>query len=270
MQEAAPIGFKVHYDFNPNSDYLTICPILIELEKFSVAGRFEDVLPAKDEDGHRLLREQCQKPIIIHHGPAECMIKHLCDGYMAGHAPVGVALKVRVVAEITNTPIMYQQAGGHINQVFLAHEAAVIPTATVDHVNLCHLWKDDVTVETMPIVGGSIQVPEGSGLGVTLDRAKLKRYAASEPYEKGRFLVRLRYAMGLTVYLRYDPDGPEQSDGIRLREWLHDNTAPGPVPSYENPIVSDFWDRDDDPTDFDQIWDRIESGSIWTESGDVT
>ena len=29
--------------------------------------------------------------------------------------------------------------------------------ATIDHVNVSHLWKEDVTVEEMPVVGGSVQ-----------------------------------------------------------------------------------------------------------------
>ena len=41
MQEAAPPGFKVHYDFNANSNYYTMKPVLDELARFAVVGRFE-------------------------------------------------------------------------------------------------------------------------------------------------------------------------------------------------------------------------------------
>ncbi len=44
MQEVAPPGFKVHFDFNANLDFYTICPILLELERFPVSSRFEDVI----------------------------------------------------------------------------------------------------------------------------------------------------------------------------------------------------------------------------------
>jgi L-alanine-DL-glutamate epimerase-like enolase superfamily enzyme len=264
MQEAAPPGFKVHYDFNANSEYYTMRPILAELERFPVAGRFEDVVRAEDEDGYRMLRETCKLPIIVHHGPAEFMVKGLVDGYMAGHAPIGMGLKLGAVAEMTNTPIMFQQAGGTINQAFLAHEVSVVKAATIDHVNLCHLWKEDVTVETMPVVGGSVQVPQGPGLGVTLDLDKLERCKA-EPAPERPFLVRLRYKDGLTVYVRHNPSQPGHADNLRYLERLHGFKAPGPPPSYVNEVVTDFWEGEDEPEVFERLWQDAASGAVWRQ-----
>jgi L-alanine-DL-glutamate epimerase-like enolase superfamily enzyme len=265
MQQAAPPGFKIHYDFNANSTYYAMRPILAELERFPVAGRFEDVLPSRDEDGYRLLREQSQRPIIAHHAPPEFMVKKLAHGYMAGHAPLGLALKLGAVAELTNTPIMLQQCGGTINQAFLAHEAAVLRMATIDHVDLCHLWKEDVTAQTMPVVGGSVQVPEGPGLGVKLDREKLERCCLARPLEPGRFLVRLRYADGLTVYLRHDPQQPGATDNLRFHERLHHFGVPGPPPSYASAVVADFWEGKDDPAEFERRWQQTAQGPAWVQ-----
>ena len=154
MQKVAPCGFKVHYDFNANLDFYTMCPILKELERFPVAGRAEDVIVPTDEDGLRLLRQKCKLPILVHHGSAALMRKGLCDGFMSGHSPVGLAAKLAALAEYTGTPLMLQNAGGTINQAFLAHQVAVFRMATIDHVSLYNLWKDDVTVESMPVVSG--------------------------------------------------------------------------------------------------------------------
>jgi len=78
--------------------------------------------------------------------------------------------------------------GGNLSMGFLAHQAAVYKMAALPGMPLNNLWKDDITVESMPIVAGSVQVPEGPGLGVTLDRRKYEQYAAtSRPYP-GRFL----------------------------------------------------------------------------------
>ena len=44
IQKVAPPGFKVHYDFNADSNLEAVGPVLKELEKFSVAGRIEDPL----------------------------------------------------------------------------------------------------------------------------------------------------------------------------------------------------------------------------------
>jgi hypothetical protein len=191
------------------------------------------------------------------------MVKKLCDGYMAGHAPLGLALKVGAVAELTNTPVMYQQCGGMINRAFLAHEAAVIRKATIDHVDLGHLWKEDVTREILPVVSGSVAVPSGPGLGVRIDREKLERYTQAPPEPTGRFLVRVRYSDGLTLYLRHDPDRPGQADALRFQSRLHGYQAPAPPPAYANPVSSDFWDE---PTpEFERLWEQSGSGPVWVK-----
>src|SRR5262249_31069944 len=159
-------------------------------------------------------------PIVVHHGPVEFLVDRLCDGLMAGHSSIGAAAKVAAIAESVNVPIMLQQCGGTINQACVAHEAAVFRMATMDHVTLCHLWKDDVTVETMPVVGGSVELPNGPGLGVTIDRKKLEQYATAARPQYRRFLVRLRHAGGLTVYCRHDPDQPGSVDSLRFAERL--------------------------------------------------
>ena len=157
---------------------------------------------------------------------------------------------------------MYQQAGGTINQAFLAHEVAVVRMATIDHVNLCHLWKEDVTTQTMPVIGGSVQVPVGPGLGIELDRDRLERCQVpiTDPPPS---LVRIRHAGGPTIYLRYDPGLPGHQDDMRYYERLHQFGVPGPPPSYVNEVITDFWEGDDDPAAFDRLWKQTESGPIW-------
>ena len=258
MQKAAPRGFQVHYDFNADSNLESMLPVLKELEKFPIAGRFEDVLRGEDRDGYRSLRQKCPLPVIVHHAPADVfMLERLCDGFMAGHAPVGEAMRLAAIAESTNTPFMLQQCGGTINQAFLAHEAAVFRMATIPHVDLAHLWTDDITVERMPVLGGSVAVPEGPGLGVTLDREKLLRYERAPRPRQTRFLVRARYAGGPTLYFRFNPDAP----GANLRALGGD--LPGPVPTYANPVETDFWDDTASP-EFDAWWKRTEAGPAWS------
>ncbi len=270
IQKVAPPGFKVHYDFNADSNVEAVEPVLKELEKFSVAGRIEDPLRAVDHEGYRILRESCSIPVLIHHGPADYFMRHgLCDGFMAGHAPVGLAAKLAGMAESANTPFMLQQCGGTINQAFLAHEAAVFKMAILDHVSLCHLWKEDVTVETMPVVNGSVQVLGKPGLGVTLDPDKLRRLSQAPRPRQGRFLVRMRYRSGFRVYFRFDPDAP----GSNLR-FLNPPDIPGPrlqrgTSGYANPVVTDFWDEEGSQ-DFERLWRETESGPVWKSEREST
>ena len=259
MQKVAPPGFKVHYDFNANSNVEAILPVIRELQRFPIAGRVEDPMPSKDHEGYRLLREKSQLPILIHHGPTEVMVDHLCDGYMAGHAAIGVAAKAAAVAEATNTPFMLQQGGGTINQAFLAHEVAAFKMALLDHVNLDNLWKDDVTTERFSVVGGSIAVPKGPGLGVTLDREKLEKYKKTPRPAPVRLLVRVKYKTGLTIFYRHNPESPGEL--YRLRS-LSRVDVPGPVPGYRNSVVGDFWEADD-TAEFAKTWKETESGPYW-------
>ena len=263
MQKVAPPGFKIHYDFNFNSDYYSMRPILAELERFPIAGRFEDVVPASDQDGYRMLREHCALPIILHHGPGALMAEKIVDGYMGGHAPIGPALKLGAISEATNTPIMFQQSGGTINQAFLAHEVSVVKKANIDHINVCHLWKEDVTTETMAVVSGSVEVPDGPGIGVHLDRERLQACKGDLPVLPPA-LVRMKYGDGLTIYLRHDPNRPGHTDDMRFLERLHQFRAPGPAPSYNNDIVTDFWAGEDDKAAFQRLWQESETGPMWT------
>jgi hypothetical protein len=171
---------------------------------------------------------------------------------------VGQAAKVAAVAESLNLPLLIQQTGGTINQAFLVHEASVFKPVTLAHVTLCHLWKDDITVETMPVVGGSVAVPKGPGLGVTLDREKLERYKKAPRPEQKRFLVRIQYANGRTIYVRHDPDKPRAIDSLMYHG---DEHLPGPAPGYGNALVTDFWDGDGS-ANFERLWKQAESGPV--------
>ena len=143
----------------------------------------------------------------------------------------------------------------------MAHQAAVFKMASLEAVTVSNLWSDDVTVEAMPVVGGALEVPDRPGLGVTLDRAKLERYAHAPRPEYGRFLVRVRYAGGPTLYFRHDPDAAGASLGLAWTPAGSD--FPGPVPGYGNKVVTDFWDAEGS-AEFDALWRRTGAGPVWT------
>lgn len=260
MQKVAPRGFKVLYDFNFNSTVDSVYPIMRELERFPIVDRIEDPLPSVDRAGYRLLREKCRIPILIHHGPVDFMTDGLCDGLITGHAPIGHAARVATIAEHTQTPFMLQQCGGTINQAFLAHEAAVFRMATLEHVNLCHLWEDDVTTERMPVIGSSIAVPKGPGLGVELDRDRLRKYSNTKRPKYGRMLVRIDYFGGPTIFARHNPERPGATDNLRFLNRLLEGDVPGPVPGYANPVRSEF--VDETSPEFEELWMKTADGAF--------
>ena len=264
MQDAAPPGFRVHYDFNANSHFAAIAPVIKKLEQFPVAGRIEDPITSSDPEGWGKIRELSSLPILAHHAPVDFMAKGLVDGLMSGHAAVGAAAKTAALAEHTGTPIMLQNCGGNLNQAFLAHQAAVFKMATIDHVNLARLWKDDVVREVMPIDDGHVQVPTGPGLGVTLDRAKLRKYASAPRPQYEPFLVRIRYDGGPTIYTRHDPHQAGATDNMRFLKRLLGEPIPGPVPAYNNLVITDFW-ADQDSPEFQRLWAATADGHVTVE-----
>lgn len=266
MQKVAPAGFRVHYDFNVNRDIETIAPILKEMSRFPVVGRIEDPIRTSDRDGYRRLIAESDLEILVHHGPVNYLVDRACDGYMAGHAPVGNAIEVAGVSAQSKLPFMLQQAGGQINQAFLAHEVAVFTGATIDHVNLAHLWSDNVTATRARVTNGTIAVPRGPGLGVALDRAKLEKYTRAPRPRYRPFLVRIRYRGGPTVIVRHEPQLPGATDNMRflarlLKGKVAGGKIPGPKPGYNNAVRSEFLDRDN-CDDFDRFWQATRKGAL--------
>jgi len=74
--------------------------------------------------------------------------------------------------------------------------------------------------------------------------------------------VRLRYAEGLTVYARHDPNRPGHADDLRSLARLHHHAAPGYTPAYANPITTDFLDENN-TADFSRLWQQTEAGPVW-------
>jgi len=249
MQAVAPKEFRVHYDFNMNSSRLAIEPVLDELKKFPIVGRIEDPITVYDPDGWKHFRKKYDFPIVAHHAPVDFLVMGAADGYMAGHAPIGSAIRSAAVAEQTGSSLMLQQCGTYITQAFQAHEAAVFPAATMAQVNLAELWTEHFTKESMPIRDGSIAVPDGPGLGITVDEEKLRELATNLRPEYRPFLVRIIYENGPTIVARHNPALDGHTDDMRFLARLlgRKSNLPGPKPGYMNEVRTEWWDDMDDP-----------------------
>ena len=116
---------------------------------------------------------------------------------------------------------------------FLAHQAAVFRDGDASWIPLANLWKDDSPSESMPVVSGSVQVPEGPGLGLKLDRQKYEKYGPPPgPIRDGSFPGS---AIGTVPLFTF---GPARS-ARALRTGSSD--LPGPVPGYGNAVLTDHW-----------------------------
>ena len=127
--------------------------------------------------------------------------------------------------------------------------------ATMDHVNLAELWNESVTNERMPIRNGAIDVPEGPGLGVTVNIEKLRHLAQAPRPQYKPFLVKIMYQNGPTIIARHNPD---VGSHVGFLKRLLGNRIPGPTPGYINHVRTEWWDDVDEPA-FQKAWKETEN-----------
>ena len=257
LQAMAPPGFKIHYDLTFDSTVEHILNLGRQLEKYPIAGAFEDPLRNEDFEGYRELRSRSRIPIYFHHLPLqgrEAMMG-LADGYLMGHTPVGNAIRRAGLFEAASIPFMLQNTGGSIMRAFVAHMATAFPGATLHHVTTAELWSEDVVTPVPEVAGGTLAVSDEPGLGLTLDREALSKWEGLEPPELPRALVRITYRGMSPVYGRL----PVRS--------LRDRPGTDPVymgafgGGYDQPVDMDYWD-DDASVEFARLWDRTGSGPV--------
>jgi L-alanine-DL-glutamate epimerase-like enolase superfamily enzyme len=255
MQAVAPQGFKVHYDLNFDSTVEHILNLGRQLERYPIAGAFEDPVRNEDFAGYRELRSRSPIPIYFHHLPLQGReaTMGLADGYLMGHTPVGNAIRRAGLFEASNIPFMLQNTGGNITRAFVAHMATAFPGATLHHVTATDLWAEDVVSPPFSVSGGTIAVSEEPGLGLTLDRGALARWEGVEPPELPRALVRILYRGMSPIYGRLPVNSLRDRSGVAP---AHLGAFGG---GYDQPVDMDFW-NDDGTAEFARLWDLTASG----------
>ena len=203
-EQVAPERFRIQYDFNHNRSLGVVLPILKRLEKSWVVGSVEDPLVLTDIDGWRRLREKTALPLYMHVPPLgglQEMLHGLADGYIIGEycGGFGDALQRGFAYSKANIPSVIQLTGGSLITAFALHMGAVLPR--VAHtITLDDNYTEDLAKERIPVIEGCSPVPEGPGLGVEVDEAKLQQMIAREPYQMPKVLGITRFAGGGTLY----------------------------------------------------------------------
>ncbi len=203
-EQVAPERFRIQYDFNHNRSLGVVLPILKRLEKSWVVGSVEDPLVLTDIDGWRRLREKTEIPLYMHVPPLgglQEMLHGLADGYIIGEycGGFGDALQRGFAYSKANIPSVIQLTGGSLITAFALHMGAVLPR--VAHtITLDDNYTEDLAKERIPVIEGCSPVPEGAGLGVEVEEAKLQEMIAREPYQMPKVLGITRFAGGGTLY----------------------------------------------------------------------
>jgi L-alanine-DL-glutamate epimerase-like enolase superfamily enzyme len=262
MQEVAPAGFKIHYDFTMGGTDDTMLGLLKELAQFPIAGCFEDVLEPNDVEGYIELRKRSPLPIVLHHcpfGATSEVLMGVADAYMLGHAKIGTAIRRAGLFEAAGVPFMLQNVGGNITRALTVHLQAAFPTGSFHFFSDTETWKSDVVKERFEPINGFIRVPERPGLGVTLDREELERLENLKLPEQKPFILKSTFKNGVRQYCIHDP----QDSIFMVRP---DRRRLLPM-SYVSPISTEYWD-DDGSLEFREMFERVEREGVVLERGE--
>jgi L-alanine-DL-glutamate epimerase-like enolase superfamily enzyme len=259
IEEVAPEGFKMHYDFTMHGTDDHMPELLAQLAQYRTTGCFEDPLPGADLEGYIDLRRRINKPIVLHHFPMGAtheVYMRPADIYMLGHAKIGDAIRRAGLFAAGDSPFMLQNVGGNITRAMVTHMMAAFPTGNFHFHNDTETWKSDIVKERLEPVNGFVRVPEAPGLGLTLDRDELERLKNLQLPGPTNWIIKSQFKNGTKMYYNM---GPGQSIHMvrpdRARQIPH---------SYAAPISTQYWD-DDGTSEYRAMFERIEQEGLVLE-----
>jgi len=261
MQAVAPKGFKIHHDFTMGGSDDHVFELLQKIEKYPIAGAFEDPLPERDIKGYAELRAKCRLPILYHHSPLGSGFEtqhRAADGYILGNSQIGAVLRHAGLFAMLETPFSWQNTGGTITRAMTLHMQAACKTAYLHFNNDTESWKEDVVKERLQPVNGLIRVPETPGLGLTLDRESLERLKKLQLPPQPKWIIKTRFANGTMMYNLGDTRSPifmVRPDARRLATL-----------SYDAPLNTEYWDPDGTP-EFRSMMQRLEKEGMVLQRG---
>ncbi|MCH2210850.1 MAG: hypothetical protein MK110_06080 [Fuerstiella sp.] len=259
MQAVAPKGFRIHHDLTMGGSDDHTFELLEKISRYPIAGCFEDPLPSRDIEGHAELRKKCRLPIYYHHSPLGAGFEtqsRAADGYIVGHSRIGDAIRRAGLFAQLELPFSLQNVGGMITRAMCAHMHAAFKTARLHFNNDTETWKADVVKERLEPVNGLLRVPEGPGLGVTLDPDELDRLKNLTLPEHPKWIIRTKYANGTTMY---NIANPQRSLFMVRPDKRREVTL-----SYDAPLATDYWDPDGTPA-FREMFQRLEKEGMVLE-----
>ena len=261
MQEVAPEGFKIHYDFTAGGTDDLARDLLSRLQEYPIAGCFEDPMDGSDIEGWIQLQKQVRLPIMRHTAPLQAtfeLLRRSGDGRIEGHSKIADAIRSAGVCAASNMPLSIQHTGGNITRAMNTHMQAAFPTGYWHFNSDTEVWAADVVAERLEPVNGFLRVPEVHGLGVTLDRDELERLAGLELPQPPPFILKSRFKNGATQYYLL-------ADGTGAHFFVRPDSRRDLLPmSWESPIVTEYWDEDGSP-EFAAMRERLERKTLVIE-----
>ncbi|WP_330633042.1 mandelate racemase/muconate lactonizing enzyme family protein [Halocatena halophila] len=184
LSASVPDWFDVSIDFNATLHTTEkALDILPTLEQFPLVSHFETPIEPGATEEYAQLRDALSTPILLHYGqidPFEAIVADVCDGLLLNAAP-GAIRKHATVAAQADLPAMIQIVGTGISAAFSLHCGGVFEQARLPAVN-CHQIFESTLLEDPPEVdSGMASVPDGPGLGVTVNMDAVRSYETDIP-----------------------------------------------------------------------------------------
>lgn len=182
--ESTPADYRIIVD--PNESFGTVSNTLHicrEYQRWDRLWALEEPIARSNLCGYRMLREKLPFPLAVH-----CEVlpdseeralnqSAVCDVFVYEALSLGRAYQyVSGIAKGAGTAIWVENGlFSGISAAFQAHQAVSFPNLELCITEL-PILEDDLIVEPLPVVDGSMEVPEGPGLGVALDEDAVDRY----------------------------------------------------------------------------------------------
>lgn len=212
----AVIPKSMHLDIDFNSmlvDAGTAIPLLQELLSFVNVSIYETPIPQGDVAGNQQIRRHVPRPLAMHYGTPPIMTAlrdDVCDGFVVGGALASV-LESGTIAAVANKPFWLQLVGLGMTTAWAAHLGAVLSHALWPAITCFHIWEHDLLTESPVVERGYMRVPEGHGLGVTLDEKAVDRYRLDGKADRPRQIFRISWPeeygdQATSTYAGYEHD----------------------------------------------------------------
>ena len=239
IEEVAPPGFRVHYDFTGRRGRTlgAVLPIVARLERdHPIVGWIEDPFDASDVESWRVLRSRTQLPIV--HGGVPKLgggqeaLMGMADVYMM-YPPIGNLIATSTMMGKLNLQVIFQMCGGTLAKSMAMHVACTMPTATGHSIHLDDQLdaEDDITRQRFPVTEGFSRVCEEPGLGFDVDEELLYKYKDNVPSEIAPYIGITRLSGGRTIYSLGQPHlprimGQEEGTvrGYAYERWFDDGS----------------------------------------------
>lgn len=171
------------------------------LERYNIFC-LESPIPQQDIEGYLEIKRKTIIPLAMHMGwgsgsdytpnPITAIERRMVDYFVVEEIGAGKMLKSDVIAEtalgratasggyeVQGMPLFIEVVGLGPTETFGLHLAAAMKMAVLPSITFVFsrfLYEDDLIEESLEVKDGEVKVPEGPGLGVTLDERALERY----------------------------------------------------------------------------------------------